>query len=144
MKKFLVFTVVASLLVACGEAEVTSESEDQANTEVDQAAQEEEAPPPIELAAINDELRHADGAVECLTKQMALVKAGKFDEAITYYSSRMQTKVKAEIAANPGVVKEWQAAINVSEKELQEIIQSVRENPDFFVFEEGQWRMNQK
>lgn len=144
MKKIVIFTLLTSLLVACGEAEVNAETNDQETTEANEAAQEEEAPPPVELKAINDESRPVDGAVECLKQQMALVKAGKFDEAITYYSSKIRTKVEAEIAANPGVTKDWQAAMNVSEKELQEIIKSVRENPDFFVFENGQWRMNQK
>lgn len=144
-KKFLFFAAVTSLLLSCGESAEQSDKDNE--TPATQSAQTtdgdkdaNEAP----LAAINDESKPAEGSVECLTKQYALVKEGKFDEAMEYYSARIRAKVKAELDANPAIKKDWQAATNLSEEELNEIIKSVRENNDFFVFEKGMWRMNQK
>ena len=142
--KFLFFAALTSVLLSCGESTEKEEKEQEGPaTETTQKVEEKEedkAP----LAAINDKTKRAEGAVECVTKQYALVKAGKFDEALEYYSTRIRAKVKAELAANPAIKKDWQAATNLSEAEYQEVLKSVRETPDLFVFEDGMWRMDQR
>ena len=150
-KKFIVIAALAGALVACGDAAKngeteaktpTTESTDAAKVESDDKEESEEKE--TKLAAINDKTKRSEGAVECVTKQYALVKAGKFDEAMEYYSTRIRAKVQAEIDANPAIKKDWQAATNLSKAEYEEIINSVRETPELFVFEKGMWRMDQR
>lgn len=143
--KFLFFAALTSVLVACGEAtEKEVQDENATTTESTPKAEDEKEESTVPLAAINDKTKRAEGAVECVTKQYALVKAGKFDEALEYYSTRIRAKVKAELAANPAIKKDWQAATNLSEAEYQDVLKSVRETPDLFVFEDGMWRMDQR
>ena len=143
--KFLFFAALTSVLVACGEStEKEAQDESAATTESTPKAEDEKEESTTPLAAINDKTKRAEGAVECVTKQYALVKAGKFDEALEYYSTRIRAKVKAELAANPAIKKDWQAATNLSEAEYQDVLKSVRETPDLFVFEDGMWRMDQR
>ena len=143
--KFLFFAALTSVLLACGESTEKGEKEEEAPaTETAQKAEDEKEESTAPLAAINDKSKRAEGAVECVAKQYALVKAGKFDEAMEYYSSRIRAKVNAELAANPAIKKDWQAATNLSEAEYQDVLKSVRETPDLFVFEDGMWRMDQR
>jgi len=146
-KTFLFAIVVTSLMVSCGEAEETKNEKpsDKVTQTITEAPVETpvEAPveTPVELAALNDETKKSEGAIECLTQQTALVKQGKLEEALEYYSKKRKGLIIAEITKNPAIKKEWQAAIKkVSEEQMKEWIESVRKDPAFFVFEDGMWK----
>lgn len=141
---FLILAALTCSIVSCSESVKSDQQNESPTSETNQTEQESSSTNTKKLAAINDENRQAEGAVECITQQYALVKDGKFKEALNYYSSKIRAKVEAQIAENPEITKDWQAATNRSEKEFQEVLKAVRENPDSFVFEEGMWRMNQR
>jgi hypothetical protein len=137
-REFLFAAAVTCLLVSCEESEKKKYEKTPAATS--QTAEEGTSKTPVKLAAINDETKKADGAVECLTQQILLVQQGKFDEALEYYSKKRKDIIAAELSANPAIKKEWQAATNLSEEEFKEMIEAVKEDPAFFVFEDGMWR----
>lgn len=139
MKRTFLFTAaVTCLLVSCEESEKTKDEKPSAAT--NQTAEEVISETPVELAAINDETRKADGAVECITQQTLLVQQGKFDEALEYYSKKKKEEVAAELSSNPAIKEEWKAATNLSEEEFKEMIEWVRTDQTFFTFEDGMWK----
>jgi hypothetical protein len=148
MKRKLLFAVLASgIMMSCEEsADIVDQVKDEVSTETtdSEEKEEEETKASEELAAINDESRHADGAIECITQQYALVQEGKFDEALEYYSTKIKEKMEGIIAENPSITEEWKAGTDVPEDVFQDIIESIKKNPTSFVFEDGMWRMNQK
>lgn len=98
-----------------------------------------------ELAAINDETRKSEGAVECITQQFDLIKEGKFDEALEYYSAKRKALVLEELAENPAIKEEWKEALeSIPQDYYETMIESIKENPEFFVFEDGMWRRTDK
>lgn len=145
-RTFLLTALSAGILISCEEStNLVDQVKDEVSTEM--ADSEEEGgtiETPKELAAINDESRHVEGAIECITQQYALVQDGKFDEALEYYSAKIKTKIQDLIAQQPSITEEWKAGTNVPEEVFEEILESIKENPSSFVFEDGMWRMNQK
>ena len=96
------------------------------------------------MAAIYDKSRKGEGAMECMAKQYRLVQEGKFDEALKYYSKKIIGDIIEELKENPDAKKEWKAATNLPEDKFQEMLNYVKENPDFFVFEDGMWKITDK
>ena len=82
--------------------------------------------------------------MECMAKQYRLVQEGKFDEALKYYSKKIIGDIIEELKENPDAKKEWKAATNLPEDKFQEMLNYVKENPDFFVFEDGMWKRTDK
>ncbi|MDG1332332.1 MAG: hypothetical protein P8P74_08370 [Crocinitomicaceae bacterium] len=146
MKRTLLFAALsAGMLISCQDAaDVVDQLEDEVSTEIEDLEEEEETETTEELAAINDESKHVEGAIECITQQYALVQEGKFDEALEYYSAKIKAKMKAKIDEDPSITEQWKAGTNVPDEMFEEIIESIKEDPGFFVFEDGMWRMNQK
>lgn len=139
MKRTFLFVATAiTLLVSCGEA-----GQDQAvnsASETSKTVEKEAEEAPVNLAAINDESRKVDGAVECITQQFQLVQEGKFDEALEYYAKKRREKIKAELDADPSIKKQWQAGTKLSDEDFNKMIESVKQDQSFFTFEEGMWR----
>jgi hypothetical protein len=136
-RTFLFIAALGLLVVSC---EGLEEKHEKPASETDQAVEEKISETPVKLAAINDESRKADGAVECVTQQILLVQEGKFDEALEYYSKKRKAIIAAELAANPAIKKEWQAGTKLTEEEFKKMLESVREDPAFFTFEDNMWR----
>lgn len=143
-RTFLFTAILAGVITSCQESTNAETNTETALIESDESEGLREEPTSKKLAAINDETRPSEGAIECLTQQYALVKEGKFTEALGYYSARIRSKVEAQLAENPDITKDWQAATNRTKEDFDVIIQSVRENPNSFVFENGMWRMDQR
>lgn len=96
-----------------------------------------------EIPAIADSTKHIEGAVESFKTQLKLVREGNFDEALNYYTNRMKQKVIKRLEKNPEDKLEWQKASQMSDEKYNEIIESIKESPDFFIFEDGMWRVDQ-
>lgn len=137
-RTFLLVAAATYFLVSCEESVKTTNENPVPETH--QTVEEEIDETPAELAAINDESRKADGAVECMTQQYTLVQQGNFDEALKYYSEKRKEIISAQLAENPGIKKDWKAATNLSDEDFNKMIESIRKDPAFFVFEDGMWR----
>jgi archaellum component FlaD/FlaE len=154
-KTLLILGVVAGFMTSCGESDTnaSTEANQDETTEQQEKPVEEESTKeavkivevPAELAAINDETRKSEGAVECITQQFDLIKEGKFDEALEYYSAKRKALVLDELAENPAIKDEWKEALeSIPQDYYETMIESIKENPEFFVFEDGMWRRTDK
>ena len=154
--KVLTIAALAVGMMACGSEAENTEAEGEKENKQEQVKEEqpvkedvvqieEVVEEPAVVAAINNQDLQVEGSIQCVKEQYALVKEGKFEEALNYYTSEVRAKVQAEIDANPAITEQWQSAISsIPEDKMQEVFESIAAAPDFFVFEEGMWRMNQK
>ncbi len=148
----IIFPIALSLFfVSCQEmAEVeVVEDLDQAIEEAQQEemeeTQEEVKEAVAELDALHDESRKVEGAIQCLTEQIELVKQEKFDEALEYYTADRRKKIETDLAANIDSKAEWKAAFdNLPEAALNEWMEAIKKDPTFFKFEDGMWRRTDK
>ena len=74
-----------------------------------------------------------------------MVKAGKTDEAMNYYTADRRRRIEKELLEKPEMLSEWQEVINgIDDEKFARIIEDIRENPWAFQFEDGMWKMKTK
>ena len=150
---------VAGMLFSCSETKEGNKEEKtttESKVENEEALLEEkqvseETPVVVEVdkensnKAIFDESRKEEGAIQCITEQFELVKAGKTDEAMNYYTADRRRRIEKELLEKPEMLSEWQEVINgIDDEKFARIIEDIRENPWAFQFEDGMWKMKTK